>query len=279
MTGHTHPSTEPGFSQVPSDVSRRRPASKLLFIGVLLLGGGGLLLLRPGAPEGSDASVEDGDAMLGVAVAVPSEIGLEDMGSLGAKLASADPQTRRIAAAALATNAEQARSLASELRKALHDTDGVVCAHAAHAVWNLERDSAAVLRLAELLRSGGDDVRRLAAYLLGNIGPGAGSALPSLRWEQQYNPGPLRLYAAEAIARIDLSDRPAVDTLLAGLRSGDADQRALAAFALGNVSDDHARRVIPVLRAAVHDQDLRVRTAAEVALSCLVPGTLAGVER
>jgi HEAT repeat protein len=273
MTRQDPLAAEGDTSQV--DPARRRPkraAHLLLFAGVAALGAAWIVTRPDGGPDAASQAISD-SADLGDAVALGDALAavepLQTQADLAAQLKNADPASRRTAASQLASHPELGRSLVPALREALRDGDSVVSAHAAHAIWRIERDSQAITRLAIQLQSGEDEVRCLAAYILGSIGEPAASALPALRWEQRYNHGPLRLYAAEAIARIERGDRSAVETLLSGLRSNDPDQRALAAFALGNVDVGHTTRVLPMLRAALQDQDLRVRTAAEVSLSAM----------
>lgn len=250
------------------------PSSRLLWVGGIVLLGGVWILARSSGTQ-TDAPQTAAPAPVAARPSDPVRPANEspnvapDPQALAAVLVSGDPAARRGAAGALAAMGEPARSVLPSLGRALRDPDPVVCAHAAQAIWNIDRDPAAVARLADLLRSRDDEVRRLAAYLLGSIGPDAKPALPALKWEQTYNHGMLRLYAAEAIARIDPADRGAVEALLGGLRSNEAEQRALAAFALGSIASRHAPRVVPELRSALHDDDLRVRTAADAALSVL----------
>ena len=269
MTRHDPISTD----APPAGPASRRPkraAHLILIAGVTALAAA-WLVTRPNSDSGADRPVTSESADLGDVIvlgdAVPAVEPPAGQVNLAAQLRSADPAARRLAASQLASDPQLGRSIVPALREALRDDDSVVAAHAAHAVWRIERDPQAITRLAVLLQSGEDEVRCLAAYVLGSIGEPAATALPALRWEQRYNHGTLRLYAAEAIARIEPGDASAVETLLGGLRSHDPDQRALAAFALGNIDPSHSPRIAPVLRSALRDEDLRVRTAAEVSLS------------
>lgn len=273
MTRHDPLSTERDTLQAePASRRPKRAAHLILITGVVALAAA-WIVTRPDSESDADPQVTSESADLGDAVVLGDAAAdvepLAAQADLAAQLRSADPAMRRAAASQLASNPELGRSLVPALREALRDGDSVVCVHAAHAIWRIEQDPQAVTRLAVLLQSGEDEVRCLSAYILGSIGQAAASALPALRWEQRYNHGPLRLYAAEAIARIEPGDRSAVETLLGGLRSHDADQRALAAFALGNIGSSHTDRVAPMLRSALRDEDLRVRTAAEVSLSAI----------
>ena len=273
MTRHEPLSSERNTSQSEPDGRRPKwPAHFILIAGVAALGAAWLVTRQDADPDAALPTVSDspelGDAVTLGEAAVETEP-LAAHAELAAHLKSADPARRRSAASRLASDPDLGRPLVPALREALRDADSVVCAHAAHAVWRIERDPQAITRLAVLLQSGEDDVRCLAAYILGSIGRPAASALPALRWEQRYHHGPLRLYAAEAVARIEPGDQSAVEALLSGLRSHDPDQRALAAFALGNIDPSHSRLVAPLLRSALRDEDLRVRTAAEVSLSVI----------
>ena len=274
MTRHHPLPIESDSPEADSPTRRPKlPAHLILAVGVIALGVA-WLVTRPGPARDADRHAALDSAAPEEAVSlgepagefVPPPKAREDF---AAKLKGSDLAERRWAASRLASDPEQARLVLPALRESLRDTDAVVSAHAAHALWSVDRDPQSITRLAVLLQSGEDDVRCLAAYILGSIGESAVAALPALRWEQRYNHGPLRLYAAEAIARIEPADRSAVETLLSGLRSNDPEQRALAAFALGNVAAGHTSHVAPMLRAALQDEDLRVRTAAEVALSAL----------
>jgi hypothetical protein len=75
-----------------------------------------------------------------------------------------------------------------------------------------------------------------------------------------------RVHLAEAIARIDFEDAPAVAVLIEGLHSSEPEVRFIAAYALGDVSPRHCDRVVPALSAAQRDADDAVRTAATLAL-------------
>ncbi|MCA9073161.1 MAG: HEAT repeat domain-containing protein, partial [Planctomycetaceae bacterium] len=177
-----------------------------------------------------------------------------------------DPRVRKVAIEKLAW-VENPQPAVPHLRRALKDTDPIVRATAARALWEIDPNtSESVPVLIELLNSQNNNQRELAAYFLGPIGKAARPAIPSLRSALVDRDPSMRIHAAEALAQIDPTGTEAVDVLVKAMKHADSNVRSLAAMAFGNVDPSHAERVVPVLMAAVVDSDPAVRTSAELSL-------------
>lgn len=191
------------------------------------------------------------------------------------QLKSQEPAVRKEAATRLGwmgwMGADATAALPA-LHQSLEDPQGVVRAHAAYAIWEIDpKQTAGTIALVDLLWSRASEIRKLAAYFLGNMGQDAQSALPSLRRSLAEGDVPVRLYAAEAITKIDTADQSAVEVLIDALHDGNPRVRRLAACALENVSPKHLRRVVPELRVALSDTDERVRKLAAMTLDSFGP--------
>jgi hypothetical protein len=196
---------------------------------------------------------------------VPSELE-----ALLTQLQSRDASTRKAAVTELAILGGTAQPAAPALRALLDDSDPLVQAHAAWAVWEIERDGdVAVPVLAALLASQRDDVTQLAAYVLGSLGDDAGAATMALRLLRDGAADATRIHAAEALVRIHPSDEPSIGVLTAALRHDSSEVRWLSAIALGGVAPQQAPRVVTALSAALEDQDPEVCAAAALSLGGL----------
>ncbi|HEX6987632.1 MAG TPA: HEAT repeat domain-containing protein [Planctomycetaceae bacterium] len=154
--------------------------------------------------------------------------------------------------------------------------------------------------LAAALGDSDPDVRRLAAFALGRLGPEADDALPALRTALADEQEPVRLAAAYAINGIDPTDEAVVPVLAAAARRGEVRAivalgrmgphaaaaapdlaralrsrmplvRVKSAEALGAIGPA-AKASAPALRRALGDPDDDVRLAAEAALRSIEPG-------
>ena len=189
-------------------------------------------------------------------------------------LQSPNPNTRKEAVIRLIELREHAHPALGSLTKALQDENPVVQAYAAHALWRIEHRAAEPLStLIPLLKSEHPQVRLLATYFLGDMGPAAEAAIPSLRRGLADKQTNVRLYSAEAMTRIDLQDPLPVETLAELLRHGDRETRYLAAYTFGTLNPVHSRRAIAALSSAEHDQDPQVRVVATAGLRNLQRGT------
>lgn len=107
-------------------------------------------------------------------------------------------------------------------------------------------------------------VRGFAVWSLGELGAGAGAAVPALvvaLREEDALPG----VAAQALAKIGGAATAAVPALVEVLGRDDARRRWNAAIALGRIGPA-ARAALPALAAALRDGDPRVRAQAALAL-------------
>ena len=182
------------------------------------------------------------------------------------QLSHRDFDVRRSAAARLAWIGPSAAAAVPALLECLSDSEVLVRAHAAKALWDIDRRREAIPVLIELLDATDPAGRPLASYFLGHIGPAAEESLPVLHRCLDAASGMERVHLAEAIARINSDDARAVRALIEGLRDTAPEVRFVAAYALGDVSLRHREDIVPALSAAQHDSDDAVSTAATLAL-------------
>jgi HEAT repeat protein len=171
-----------------------------------------LLLLSTGCGGASKwtAQLESGDATERAAAARA----LSDMGpaarpavpALARAVADPDPEVRRLAAYALRQIGPDARDAAPDLEKALADSVPAVKRAAAYALLAVSPDSAAPLpTLIEAIQLG--DARAIVA--VGQMGPAAREAIPSLVQAMGNRSTVVRVQAVQALARSDPSDKAA----------------------------------------------------------------------
>ncbi|NER30843.1 MAG: TIR domain-containing protein, partial [Symploca sp. SIO1C4] len=123
----------------------------------------------------------------------------------------------------------------------------------------LTKSERAVYFLNQALEDEDYDVRRRAAYALGNIGTEAAiTALISALEDQDSD---VRQRAAYALGAI--GTEAAITALISALEDQDSDVRQRAAYALGNIGTEAA---IPALISALEDEDSDVRWRAAEAL-------------
>ena len=152
----------------------------------------------------------------------------------------------------------------------LQDSDPLVQAHAAWALWVIENDPwDSVTTLRPLLDHSNADVVELACYMLGDIGPQADSATDALKLLRDHADGTLRVHAAEALIRIQGVDDKSLGVLTNALKSRVSQERWIAAVALGRCRGDHSESAVTALTAALKDVDPEVRSAAALSLGGL----------
>ena len=183
-------------------------------------------------------------------------------------LGDANANNRQKAAAQLVCIGPEAESDLPALTKCLSDESPPVRATAAWAVWEInQRAKRSLSVLITLVESNDPGVSPLSAYILGCMGFEAAKALPVLRRRLVRGDKKISLHMAEAVAKIDPTDRAAVDVLMTALKDGNPPVRAQAAFALRSVDAEQVGRVVPPLTAALNnDDDPTVRTAAELTI-------------
>jgi len=113
--------------------------------------------------------------------------------------------------------------------------------------------------------------RRLGAYALGEIGPAASEAAPTLAAALEDPVEFVRVWAAAALAQVVPSGEVSVAVLIAELDSEVAFVRSLAAWHLGRLGATFPgidQALLPLRRLA-DDEDPSVRTEAALALGML----------
>lgn len=209
--------------------------------------------------NGSARGVEPGRASLSPADAAPSS---------EPRLRSSVAKDRRQGLLALTDDLSlSAESVLPQVWPLLQDPDPLVRLQAARAAWIIgHRSDAAVETLVALLDPEQVPVCALATFLLGEIGPPARDALPSLHEQLASKDSILRLHAAEAIVKIDATDAEAHGSLIRAERSESADERYFAACALLYAGPQFRDEVRSALLSALADEDLRIASAAALSL-------------
>ena len=186
------------------------------------------------------------------------------------KLGSPEADIRKEGLTHLADMGSTARQASLAVRTLLQDSDPLVQAHAAWALWVIENDPwDSVTTLRPLLDHSNADVVELACYMLGDIGPQADSATDALKLLRDHADGTLRVHAAEALIRIQGVDDKSLGVLTNALKSRVSQERWIAAVALGRCRGDHSESAVTALTAALKDVDPEVRSAAALSLGGL----------
>lgn len=187
--------------------------------------------------------------------------------SLTRQLRYVDPESRRVAAVRLEQLGAEAASATGALIGRFTDPDLVVRAHAARAALRTGAPMERILDVAkELLIPGRPDVVRVAASIVVEIGPDAADAMPRLHDCLNADSLAVRLFAAEAILRIDPNELAALEVLQAGLSQPDAETKFFSVNALGAAVTESDEAVF-ALQYALTDPDPKVATAAALQLS------------
>ena len=176
-----------------------------------------------------------------------------------------DPVPSVRCAAADALGFLRAMTASGDLTAALGDKDTAVRIGAARALWHIRREAEPLL---PVLTTALHDAKAgwQAIFLLGEIGPEAAAAIPSLivALKQEKVPRPLRTPPSSAIAlgKVGIA---AVPELLECLRDAQPRVRASAAIALGFVGPK-AKAAVPALAELLTDHAPEVRQAAALSL-------------
>jgi HEAT repeat protein len=230
-------------------------------------------------------------------------VGAPAVPALRTALDSPDARTRVGAAAGLRTIGASARQAVPRLLDALDDEASAVREEAALALGTLGPEAqAAIPRLCELVSGDGEigvcaraieALCRLRAapatavpvivgalrdvtgnrsklawagmHALGDLGPEAADAVPTLCRFMDSEIGWIRTNAALTLGRIDALAAPAVPLLVRELRDPDDTNRELAARALRDLGPV-ARAAVPTLKKALADREWDVRWMAALAL-------------
>lgn len=186
------------------------------------------------------------------------------------KLGSADAEVRKDGLIHLADMGRSARQAGLAVRTLLKDSDPLVKAHAAWALWVIENDpwdSVATLR--PLLDHSNSEVVELACYMLGDIGVHADSAVAPLELLRDHADGRTRVQAAEALIRIRGVDEKSLAVITSALKSRSGEERWVAAVALGHCRGPKSAKAVAALTIALKDVDPEVRSAAALSLGGL----------
>jgi HEAT repeat protein len=111
--------------------------------------------------------------------------------------------------------------------------------------------------------------RRLAVYALGEIGPTARSAAPQVRRLLEDKESFVRVWAANAVAKIEPEKKQdAIATLESGLKDEAGFVRSLSVSFLGTLGSDciGIESVLLALRGSLTDSDESVRSEATLAI-------------
>ena len=154
------------------------------------------------------------------------------------------------------------------LARMLQSDQAAVRRGAAAALRSLGRDAAPAIPALTAALSSDDNVLRVqAAAALGAFGPDAAGAVPALLRMSDNPSQAVRRAAADALVRIDPGGARLAPALLAAVYNADAEMRDALAPAVRK-SPKATAKVAPLLAGlARNDPDVRVRTAAERALS------------
>jgi len=189
-----------------------------------------------------------------------------------ATLDAADPEARKAAIEEIASHGRSAIPCLPAIRVCLNDADPLVQAHAAWALWTITGQSSDSIRcLIGVLESSHEEAVVYACYVLGSMGPQAQSAAPTLARLQDDDSTAIRVHASEAMLKVSGNGALAVQVLKASLASHRADERCLAAIALGSAKGADRQSAVASLIAALYDADAGVRCSAALALGGFGP--------
>ncbi len=182
-------------------------------------------------------------------------------------LDAVDPEARKAALEELVNSGRSLVTCLPAIRACLADADPIVQAHAAWAMWSITgQSSEAIQSLTGVLECNQEQAVVFACYVLGTMGPQAQSATATLSRLQDDDSNAIRVHASEAMLKISQDGAPAVRVLAASLSSHRADERSLAAVALGSASGGQRQAAISALITALYDQDAGVRCSAALTL-------------
>ncbi|MDJ0976002.1 MAG: HEAT repeat domain-containing protein [Planctomycetota bacterium] len=168
-------------------------------------------------------------------------------------------------------SADQAERIAA----LLGDEDEQVRAWAATVLRRLKAE--AQFALVATARDGQPTAARLAIGLIGELGPGALSAVPVLRARLDDPAAAVRAAAAEAMHAITRVEDDALPVLLEVVAGGDREARVLAIAALGGF-EESAAQIVPVLSPLLQDPDVELARVVAISLGNLGPAAKPAIE-
>ena len=194
-----------------------------------------------------------------------------------------DPRVRRSAAFALGAFGPEAASARDDLIAACEDPSSSVRQNAAWALGKLGKAAGAdgVERLRTLLTDDEPLVRRDALHALGEIGKTAAhpAVATMLKTAGTEKAGVVRKAAVEAL--FDLvgpEDRKSAHELYPLLTDKDSETRLHAAFVLASIGGSEAVAALPVLRAALKNDDPNLQELAAAKIGDIGPDAAPAVE-
>jgi HEAT repeat protein len=177
------------------------------------------------------------------------------------------PEVRAAAFTSLRSLACRSTAAISAARLALEDSAPPVRLESARALWEATGDNASVVPVLIALLQTTDGWQ--AAYALGNMGPAAADAVPSLitALRRERVPRPYRTppSAASALGQIG---KPSVAGLCSVLSDDNAQTRLGALVAFGFIGKN-AREAVPRMLPLLKDPDTEVRHAAALTLAAI----------
>ncbi len=165
------------------------------------------------------------------------------------------------------TRSDFSASRADQLMASSSTIPAIQRAQSAFATWKSSGStSETVPALVELLEHEDTHIVEVACYFLGEFGPAAEVASPTLRTVRDTAEESTAILAAEALAKIEPGQRDSIDRIVGASRSIDIECRLLAAFTLGGVDASHSETVVPALAYLLNDENAEVRSAAALSL-------------
>ncbi|WP_175517071.1 HEAT repeat domain-containing protein [Planctomicrobium piriforme] len=193
-----------------------------------------------------------------------------DLVPLVEQLESGDPIVRVEGLQALGERGSDARAATVAVHALLEDSEPVVAVYAAGTLREIAGDAwSSVHTLSGFLKHEDEQIVRLSAYLLGQMGPEAMDAAPTLAQLRDNGSTMTSLHAAEALTHIAPADRKSFEKLNAALISTNSEVRWFAAVSLGTVAGECEPDAAAALRKALHDAEPQVRAAACLSLGGL----------
>ncbi|HID08178.1 MAG TPA: HEAT repeat domain-containing protein [Armatimonadetes bacterium] len=183
-----------------------------------------------------------------------------------AALNSKDDEERETAAKALCKIGPKAKDAIPTLKfAAVHEKNKVVQVWSHCALAKIgSNPQEHILFLIDALEDTNKEVIEAVAYALGEIGPPAKQAVPTLIEALSNEDWMLRATIIRCLGRI--GDSSVVSVLIKALKDKNVNVRSSALYALGDIGPA-AKQAIPAVREAVHDTDDLVMLAAHCALA------------
>lgn len=181
-----------------------------------------------------------------------------------------DRNSRFDAIQVLSRLGEHARPAIQDMEKIAKEETGALRFVALTALWHVEKDRSRIPAIVQMLSDDVADARIAAARLLGEIGPQIQDTIPNLTKLLVDKDGRVRIFAAEAIWRID-NREIAWTAMLELLRDKDPLLRGDEAVRIGATFRAKAASAITPLRNSLWDHDSEVRASAAESIGRIGP--------